>query len=127
MAKNKICPNCSKKFRKRKVIYCCADCYREDYDKKREKVVLSGKASHRVAKHYLVKTYGLYCWICDIKEWKGKPLPFILDHKNGNYKDNRVENLRLVCSNCDSQLSTYKSKNKGNGRPTVKKRKRSVF
>lgn len=25
---------------------------------------------------------------------------------------NRIENLRFVCSNCDSQLDTYKSKNK---------------
>ncbi len=26
------------------------------------------------------------------------------------------ENLSLICSNCDANLPTYKSKNKGNGR-----------
>ena len=45
-------------------------------------------------------------------EWCGKPMPLILDHINGKNDDNRLENLRFVCSNCDSQLPTYKSKNR---------------
>lgn len=44
-------------------------------------------------------------------EWQGKPMPLILDHINGINNDNRIENLRFVCSNCDSQLDTYKSRN----------------
>ncbi|GAB6985453.1 HNH endonuclease [Nocardioides pyridinolyticus] len=57
------------------------------------------------------------CAICDIpSEWKGSPLVFVLDHVNGDSNDNRRENLRLVCPNCDSQLSTYKARNKGRGR-----------
>ncbi len=52
------------------------------------------------------------CAICGIgPEWQGKPMPLILDHINGVYNDNRLENLRFVCSNCDSQLDTYKSRN----------------
>lgn len=45
--------------------------------------------------------------------WNGKPLVFVLDHINGINNDNRLDNLRFVCSNCDSQLPTYKGKNKG--------------
>jgi len=45
----------------------------------------------------------------------GKPMPLILDHINGINNDNRIENLRFVCSNCDTQLPTYKSKNIGGG------------
>ena len=54
-----------------------------------------------------------HCSICKIDpEWMGKPMVLILDHINGINNDNRISNLRFVCSNCDSQLDTYKSKNK---------------
>lgn len=53
------------------------------------------------------------CACCGIgPEWNGKPMPMILDHINGVNNDNRLENLRFVCSNCDSQLDTYKSRNR---------------
>ena len=52
------------------------------------------------------------CAICKNKgEWKKKNLSLVLDHINGVKKDNRLENLRFVCPNCDSQLPTFKSKN----------------
>lgn len=54
------------------------------------------------------------CACCGIgPEWQNKPMPLILDHINGTNNDNRLENLRFVCSNCDTQLPTYKSKNRG--------------
>jgi hypothetical protein len=49
---------------------------------------------------------------CGVKDtWHGKRVVLVLDHINGINNDNRLENLRLVCSNCDSQLPTYKSRN----------------
>ena len=39
-----------------------------------------------------------------------------MDHIDGNSENNRLDNLRLICSNCDMQLPTYKAKNKGKGR-----------
>ena len=57
------------------------------------------------------------CCVCGIgPEWQGKPMPLILDHINGVNNDNRLENLRFVCSNCDSQLDTYKARNIKNKR-----------
>jgi len=47
------------------------------------------------------------CEICGLKEWLGKELVLPLDHKDGNWKDNRVENLRFLCPNCHSQTGTY--------------------
>lgn len=40
----------------------------------------------------------------------------ILDHIDGDASHNTRENLRCVCPNCDSQLDTYKSKNKNGSR-----------
>jgi len=56
------------------------------------------------------------CTICGISEWTGKKILLILDHIDGNAENWCLDNLRLICSNCDSLLPTYKNKNKGNGR-----------
>ncbi len=71
-------------------------------------------ARHALKKRILVNNLIEYkCEICGMLPiWMGKSMPLILDHKNGVNNDNRLYNLRFVCSNCDSQLPTYKSKNK---------------
>jgi HNH endonuclease len=45
--------------------------------------------------------------------WNEKPLGMILDHANGNNSDNRPQNLRFLCPNCDSQLDTRGGRNRG--------------
>ena len=60
------------------------------------------------------------CALPDV--WLDKPLTFIVDHVDGDSENNSRENLRLLCPNCDSQLATYKSRNRGNGRHNRRKR-----
>ena len=72
---------------------------------------------------YLLDRQDGGCAICKIPPiWNGKTLVFIHDHIDGNSENNSPDNIRLVCSNCDSQLDTYKSKNIGKGRHTRRMR-----
>jgi hypothetical protein len=58
---------------------------------------------------------GWRCAICGIEDWRGCPLSLQLDHINGDRRDNRQENLRLLCPNCHSQTDTFAGRNVGKG------------
>lgn len=64
-------------------------------------------------KWYLKGEYTPYqCSICNqLPIWENKPLTLILDHINGINNDDRLENLRWVCPNCNQQLDTTNGKN----------------
>lgn len=54
------------------------------------------------------------CSMCAIEpEWLGEPLPLEVDHINGNWRNNRIENLRLLCPNCHSMTNSYRGRSKG--------------
>lgn len=78
---------------------------------------LNTKASSSTVKSRYIKLMeeqnNYKCNICGQDSyWNGHKLNFILDHINGNNKDNRLENLHLVCPNCNQQLlTTNKNKN----------------
>lgn len=56
-----------------------------------------------------------WCEICGTSHWGGQQLSLILDHINGINDDHRLENLRIICPNCDSLLPTFCGRNKRNG------------
>ena len=47
------------------------------------------------------------CEQCGISEWENKPLSLALHHVNGDGRDNRLENLVLLCPNCHSQTPNF--------------------
>jgi len=47
------------------------------------------------------------CEECRLTEWMGRPLSMALHHRNGVGKDNRLENIRLLCPNCHSQTENF--------------------
>ena len=56
------------------------------------------------------------CEGCGLTSWRGREIPLQLDHVNGLRKDNRLENLRILCPNCHAQTETWCGRNIG--RPT---------
>ena len=63
------------------------------------------------------------CELCGQgEEWQGRKMSLILDHINGINNDNRFENLRIVCPNCNATLDTHCGKNKTKEKREIKKK-----
>ncbi len=73
-------------------------------------------------KTYLIETRGDKCELCgfDHKAPSGRSI-IQMDHIDGNYMNNHIDNLRLLCPNCHAMTETYGSKNRGNGRSRRRK------
>lgn len=118
-----ICQNCGTEFHARYSSFsrfCCRECsaaYKHKIGYKRliegDPFIMRANWSGEEYKKDILEEQGNKCAICGMSpEWNGKPLVFILDHIDGHASNNKRDNLRCICPNCDSQLDTYKSKNK---------------
>jgi len=110
----KLCPNCQIEFKPNKngrgeYTNCCSN------------TCASSLRSKEHYKNYLEDNSVAYEQRNMADMWNDKSLVFILDHIDGNADNNERSNLRLVCPNCDSQLATFKSKNKDSARAKYRK------
>lgn len=65
---------------------------------------------YRLRRAMLEYGFKYECCVCGIRDiWNGIKLLLEIDHINGNFLDNRCENLRFVCPNCHSQFPTSTS------------------
>ncbi len=117
----KRCEYCGKILNeKTKRKYCSLECQHkhthekqyEDFLKNSDKYCRGNYTPKHFKKEFMNEQNNV-CAICGCKpEHNGKPLVFVLDHIDGDASNNKRENLRMICPNCDSQLDTFKSKNK---------------
>ena len=111
----------------------CIDCYNEnlynDYIQKwlSDGINIVGSPRSSIRK-YILKRQNNVCDICGLNQiWNNKTITFILDHINGDSNNHNEKNLRMICPNCDSQLETYKSKNKFSSRKYDREYRKSYY
>lgn len=68
------------------------------------------ETERRIARRYIDEKIGHKCAICGISEWNNKKLNLVVDHIDGDSSNSLIDNVRLICPNCDSQLQTFKNK-----------------
>lgn len=73
------------------------------------------KLKHRLFKEKIKENT---CEQCGISDWNNKNLECELDHVDGNSSNHILSNLKILCPNCHSQTSTFRSKNKRRCSPT---------
>jgi len=65
-------------------------------------------------KRYFMEKYNCKCQLCGWGErnLSTNTIPLEIHHIDGDYTNNKEENLQLLCPNCHSLTDTYKSHNK---------------
>lgn len=129
------CLNCSNETARSTFKYCSNACQINFQYKFYIKQWKDGKKSglkctgvvNRYIKKYLREKYNNRCCLCGWSKvnLKSGIVPLVADHIDGNWKNNKEENLRLLCPNCDSLTPTYQGLNRGNGRESRAPSKRS--
>lgn len=79
-------------------------------------VLVADSSTARSVVRRLVLRDGLVpyrCAVCSQEPlWRGSSLSLVLDHINGVFNDHRIENLRFLCPNCNSQQETFAGRRK---------------
>lgn len=118
------CLNCNKELTYNHK-YCSTLCQQEYQAKQKIIAWKNNEFDGRIGKYGLSKTIRSYMlkkanYACELCGWNEinpvtNQCPLEIHHKDGDYKNNKEENLQVLCPNCHSLTPTYKALNK-NGR-----------
>lgn len=128
--KKYYCLYCGKELNKTHLShkYCSNKCQQEYIYKKYIEDWQNGIESGTVGtvgvvsgyvRRYIFSKYSNKCCLCGWGEENPytHTIPLEIDHIDGDYTNNKEDNLRLLCPNCHSLTPTYRGANRGNGRP----------
>lgn len=103
--------------------YCSPRCHHEHDFRMRVKLLESNlypaSPQSPFLKKYLIWKYGERCSSCgwEQRNIKTGKVPVEIEHIDGDWQNNHLSNLRLLCPNCHSLTPTYRALNRGRGRP----------
>jgi hypothetical protein len=89
---------------------------RKEY-KTSSKILINDQYAKRRTRTYqlrramLEENVAYSCSACSLTSWNDKEIVLQIDHINGDWKNNLIDNLRFLCPNCHSQTDTYGIKN----------------
>jgi hypothetical protein len=81
-----------------------------------DQVLVQGSTYHRGHLKRRLLAEGVKQPVCEIcgqgEMWRGRRMALVLDHINGTHDDHRLENLRILCPNCNATLDTHCGRHK---------------
>lgn len=120
----KYCAYCGKELKteQRHNIYCSIECATKAKKDNKIKSWLNGEFNglrvdgtlSNTIRNYLLEKVNYKCEKCgwgEINPTTGK-VPLEIHHEDGNYLNNKPENLKVLCPNCHSLTPNYKALNK---------------
>ena len=121
----RYCRQCGKFMTSGHKLFCSVACSKQaHWDKVFDKIKTSGsfpatthgETDRRVAKKFIGETSGYKCAICGKADCK-----LVVDHIDGDACNSQIENVRLLCIDCDRNTPTYKNRPHKANRPWRRK------
>lgn len=124
------CLNCKKELKRKNQKFCSNKCqqtyiykkYIENWKNGKEDGLIGKYSLSSHIRHYMLTKANYKCEKCgwnQRNQFTGQ-IPLEVHHKDGDFRNNKEENLEVLCPNCHSLTSNYKSMNK-KGRKERKK------
>ena len=117
------CLRCDQPIQGSGVLYCSRHCSHEHRLECFAEKLLAGteamsSGSVPAIRRCLIRLRGEQCEECgwNIRHSVTNRVPLEVHHRDGNFENNSVGNVQLLCPNCHSLTPTFRNLNKGKGR-----------